>query len=734
MRFLMLLLSAVIGLSGPASVKTQLDWLRERFQVVFVYDAAIEPEKIPAPKTLSGASLEACLDELLLHTEIVYAVRGRTVVLYRRTVADSLRRYDDVLRASLIRSGRMFRDAPGTVPVNPNPFVPMLLGAADPLKLAPLSSGVVPTTEGSATLVVRGGEPDGNLILMDGTPLYSATHLLGYLSVFDGDALSRIRMYKGHFPAQYGGRASGVIDAEGRDGAADRLHGTVGTGIVTTKLLLEGPVGKKTSFLLNGRAFSPWIVKTALSILFPGFAGDDLPADYNFYDLYGRLTHDFSEKDRLRLTFFRSGDRMSANLEQGGPDKTVTVGGRYGTTLASAAWHRTFSSSTEGTIRLSWQHFASGDDVSSSAIRDWQAAFDASTHSGGRHMFRWGGGCSFHDLMSVAAVRSRQVVSDVSVYAEDEWRSGRWTAVAGARLNRYAVPGKTYVSVQPRLFLQFVPPGWRFHVSAGRMAQPLHALTSSRWLTLPSDLWVGLSDRVSPMTSDQFSIGAEYRGAVSVTAEWWHRRMEGVLEYRDFRAGHLSSGPWENDVVSGHGDADGLEVSLAGPSVWQVSYTLSRSRRRFDEIDGGKWFPSVHDHRHSLALSLHHDLTPHAAIHGLWTYQSGGYMTALSHYSFEMTPEGNFQELPVYEGRNNVRLPDSHRLDLGAAFHWEGKRATHRLTAGIYNVYAAKNPSVVLMEYVHIYHSSGTRYDSPIEVNAFSLFRLLPYVSYSLSF
>lgn len=734
MRILMLLLSAVIGLSGPGSVKTQLDRLRDRFQVVFIYDAALAPEEISAPQTLSGASLEACLDELLLHTDVVYAVRGRTVVLYRRPAADTLRRYDDVLRASLIRSERMFRDTPGAVSVDPAPQVPMLLGAADPLKLAPLSSGVVPTTEGSATLVVRGGEPDGNLILMDGTPLYNATHLLGYLSVFDGDAFSRIRMYKGHFPAQYGGRASGVIDAEGRDGAADRLHGTVGAGLVTTKLQLEGPVGKKTSFLLNGRAFSPWIVKTALSVFLPGLSRDDLPADYNFYDLYGRLTHDFSEKDRLRLTFFRSADRMSADLEQGGPDKTVSVGGRYGTTLASAAWHRQYSSSTEGTVRLSWQHFASGDDVSSSSIQDWRAAFDASTHSGGRHTFRWGAGGSFHDLMSVAAVRSRQVVSDVSVYAEDEWRSGRWTAVAGARLNRYAVPGKAYVSAQPRLFLQFAPPGWRFHVSAGRMTQPLHSMASSRWLTLPSDRWVGLSDRVPPMTSDQFSVGAEYRGAVSVAAEWWHRRMEGVLEYRDHRFGHLSSGPWENDVVSGHGDADGLEVNLTGPSVWQLSYTLSRSRRRFDEIDGGKWFPSAHDHRHSLTLSLHHDLTRHVGLHGLWTYQSGGYVTALTHYSFEMTPEGSFQEVPVYEGRNNVRLPAAHRLDLGAAFRRQGKRVAHRLTAGIYNVYAAKNPSVVLMEYARIYHSTGPHSNPPIEVSAYSLFRMLPYVSYSLSF
>lgn len=713
MKLLALILSAAVSLGHP-SVKTHLDALRERFHVVFVYDAALAPEKLPAPDRLSSGTLEACLDELFLGTDLIYTVQGRTVVLYRRPATDSLHRHDATLRAALIRAERMFRDTPGAVPVGPDPSVPMLLGEADPLKLSLLSPGVVPVTEGSASLVIRGGEPDGNLILMDGTPLYSATHLLGYLSVFDEDVLSRIRLYKGHFPTQYGGRASSVIDAEGRDGAADRIHGTVGAGILTDKLLLEGPVGGKTSVLVNGRVFGVGLLKSLFKVL-------ERIGNYSFYDVYGRMTHNFSARDQLRVTVFRSGDAMEDSVFHGD----------WGTLLVSAAWHRQFSPSTEGTARLSWQRYTSGDNVFSSSIRDWQAAFDASRHAGGRHTLRWGGGYTFHDLTPTTIVRSRHTVHDVSAYAEEEWRRGRWTAVAGVHAHLFAVPGATYVSAQPRLFLQFAPSGWRFFSSVGRMVQPMHALTSSQSVTLPSDLWVCVSDRVAPMTSDQLSLGAEYRGPVSVTAEWWHRRMEGVLDYLDDRIGHIASGYWQDNVVAGHGEADGLEINLAGPSFWQVSYTLSRSRRRFADIDGGRWFPSAHDHRHSLTLSLRRDLTPHIQVNSLWTYLSGGYMTVPERYAFEMTPEGRFEQKPVYEGRNNFHLPASNRWDLGILFHWEGRRREHRLTVGVYNAYASRNPSFAVMGYGHS-AEYGSR--APIEVHIYSLFRALPSFSYSFRF
>lgn len=714
-HFLIILLCLLGPGSAPGpTFQEHINALRERFDVVFVYDADLDPGEEVLPGELKSDSLEGCLDELLSNADIAYMVRGRTVVLFRFYKRDTLHIYHSAIRPAMIRAERVFRDTPGAVPIEPMPRMPQLLGESDPLKLALLSPGIVPAAEGSASIIVRGGEPDGNLILLDGVPFYNSSHLMGYLSVFDDDAISKIRLYKGHFPTRYEGRASSVIDAEGRDGADDRLRGSIGVGILTDKLLLEGPVGKNTTFLISGRFFGLGILKSVFKVF-------EKYGDYTFYDVYGRVTHTFSERDRLRLTVFRGHDHMRDTL----------VSGQWGTTLASAAWNHRFSSSTEATTTLSYQHYCSSDDNFSSSIQDWRAAFDASSHMENSHTLRWGGGYSYRYLTPTTTITSHHPVHDFSAYGEDEWRKGCWTAVAGIHINLYAVPGNAYFTAQPRLFLQYAPDRWRLFGSAGRMVQPIHALTSSQTVTLPSDLLVCVSGNVRPMTSDQISFGAEYNGWATVTAEAWVKRMEGVLEYKDDRLGHVVSGYWQNNVVSGEGRAAGLEIAVSKQPWFQLSYTLSKSMRRFDQIDGGAWFPSSNEHRHSIVTTMKQDITKHLEIRELWTWISGGYITVPERYSFVMTPSGQFKQRPVYEGRNNYQLPASHRLDISASVHFNGNHYQHRLTAGVYNVYAANNPSFATLWYKQNPNPSAP---DLLSVAVISVFRVLPSLSYSVRF
>lgn len=715
MRILPIILGIIISFVFPVEqpANKYLDALREHFAVTFVYDASLNLEDIDAPDSAPRGTLNDCLEELFAGTNILYHVFDRTVVLYKRREADTLQHFD-VINAAKVRANRVFLETPGAVPIDPQRRVPLILGESDPIKLALLSPGVAPAVEGSASIVVRGGETDGNLIMIDGVPLYNPAHLFGYLSVFDDDAISRIRLYKGHFPARYEGRTASVIDAEGRDGARDRLRGGAAVGILTDKLLLEGPVGEKTSFIVSGRF-------CGLGLLKRTFHAFEKYGDYSYYDVYGRISHNLSGRDQLRLSFFKGKDDM----------RDTTVFGNWGTTLASLSWRHQFSSYTEGTASVSFQHYTSGDNLFNSAIRDWRVVYDASTHKVKKHTFRYGGGYSFHDLLPTNANNDRQRVHDLSAYAEDEWRSGMWTAVTGCHLNLYAVPGKAYFSAQPRLFVQYAPKDWRFFASAGRMVQPMHMLTSSHNVSLPSDLWVAVSGSVAPMTSDQISLGVERKGKISVVAEAWYRWMNGVLEYKDDRLGHIVTGYWQGNVVSGEGRAEGLEIGISGAPMWQLSYTLSRSLRRFREIDDGEWFPSAHDHRHTIVFLMKKDITKHIEVSGLWTWVSGGYMTVTDKYAFVMTPEGRFAQKPVYQGRNNYQLPATHHLDLSASFLVSGNRTNQSWTVGVYNAYAAKNPTWALLSYGHMTEDGN---EPPLAVRCMSLFRVLPSVSYKLRF
>ena len=193
MKLAALILGLILGLGAPdgESAKRYLDALRERFSVAFVYDASLNLENVNAPDQVPRGTLNDCLDQLLAGTDILYHVYDKTVVLYRRIDTTDTLHCHDVINEARIRANRVFLETPGTVPIEPRRRVPMLLGESDPIKLALLSPGVTPAVEGSASMVVRGGETDGNLIMIDGVPLYNSAHLFGYLSVFDDDAISR---------------------------------------------------------------------------------------------------------------------------------------------------------------------------------------------------------------------------------------------------------------------------------------------------------------------------------------------------------------------------------------------------------------------------------------------------------------------------------------------------------------------------------------------------------------
>lgn len=722
-RLAALLLTALSLVAAP-SVREHLETLQQRFDVVFVYDADLDFSG-PGPAVLPDRDLDGCLRSLFDDGDIEWTFRGRYVILRRRTRTpeDSLaHRFDAILAAALIRSERPVREEHGALELHPADFgtTPVLLGVQDVLKRLVLEPGIQATTEGGTGLVVRGGDPGGNLVLLDGTPLYYPSHCFGYLSIFDPDLVRSVQVYKGHFPARYYGRASSVIDVENRDGAGDRLHGQVGIGLVTDKLLLEGPLGTRTTVLVNGRIVQTALVKGLLKAA-------EADADYFFHDLYARITHRFSPQDRVFAAVYQGRDRMDLHPDSdGGTD--VDLFESWGTTTATAGWDHTASPSLDLRAALSWNHFLVREDLFESDIRDLRAAGDLVFHPGGRHRIRAGGGCSSHGFAPKTVQRRTSVVYDVSLYVEDQFCSGPWTLSAGLHGNLFITAGRVWSCPQPRLSGRYATGPWRFHAAAGRMVQHLHALASSSSFSMPTDLWVPVSRNLAPMTSDQVSLGAAWEGPFTVSAEIWHKDMRHVLEYRDNRLAHIYTGYWENNVAVGTGRARGLEVAVARPAgktTGQLSYTLSHSERRFDDIDGGRWFPYAHDRRHHFVVTVAHRFSSSLEVSALWTYLSGGYMSVPDRYTFVLKPGGGFESLPAYAGRNNFHLPPSHRLDVGAVFRKHVRRGEHRWEVGIYNAYAARNPNAAMVD---------TDADGRISVTYFTSLSLLPALGWSFRF
>ena len=490
---------------------------------------------------------------------------------------------------------------------------PSILGEADVMKAIQLMPGVQAGVDGSAGLYIRGGSPDQNLILLDGTPVYNVDHMFGFFSVFTPEAIKKVTLFKSSFPARFGGRLSSVIDVRTNDGDMKKYHGTLSIGLLTSKINLEGPIVKdKTSFNISAR-------RSYADLIAKPFMPDDEKYSYYFYDINAKINHKFSDRSRLYLSAYNGKDHFAADYDSNTDYKDGSKM-NWGNTIISARWNYIFNNRLFSNTTVSYNNYlfdinaytsnqyALGNDETftnryssdyRSGINDWNYQIDFDYNPSPVHHVKFGAGYIYHRFRPEVMTskisdrtddqtyrdttyhnmnNSRIYAHEVSAYAEDNLKiSSRLRLNLGLHFSLFHVQKQSYFSLQPRISARYqLTDDITLKASYTKMSQYVHLL-SSMPIAMPTDLWVPVTKEIKPMQSHQYSLGGYYTGIKGweFSVEGYYKDMRNVLEYKDGVSFFGSSTGWENKVEMGKGRSVGIELmaqkTLGKTTGWLLS-------------------------------------------------------------------------------------------------------------------------------------------------------------------
>ena len=629
--------------------------------------------------------------------------------------------------------------------------VPALLGERDIVKSIQLLPGVKSEGEGSGGYQVRGGTSSQNLMLLDGATVYNAGHLMGLFSAFNDEALANASLYKGLVPAQLGGGTSSVFDIDTRSGDMQRYHFSGTMGLLSAKVMAEGPIRRDgSSFLFAGR-------RSYLD-MFLKASKDYKDNTMNFYDMNVRLNFRLSPQDFLNLTFFRGRDNM-------GLDELLDM--TWGNTTATANWLHTFSDKLYANTMLAYTDFSNDVGIDMMNIHYTMAGYIRHLVLNHRqvwtptkrHRVNYGFETDYTQLKSAEwdidylHQREKRNAWMNSLWVNDEWKlSNRLDLSAGLRLHLFTVLGgspyyqidrqgnitetmnpgsgefvKTYTDVEPRVSLKWaLSRRHSLKVGYSRTSQDIHAIRGSS-ASMPFDRYTMTSNIVSPERADQVAAGwtgITPTGDYDFSAEVYYKNIDNVYDYRDGKSFH-SEIEIERLLLGGKGRAYGLELCAhknEGRLTGWLSYTLAWSENKIEGINGGDWYTASNDRRHDIALVGMYQLSKRWELSAVWRYNTGQALTAPS-AKYEVDGHTYY----YYAERNGYRAPAYHRLDLSATYSREVGKTTQQWAFGLYNAYNRYNPYVITFE-------NDDERPSGTKTVQTSLFGIIPSVSFTIKF
>ena len=628
--------------------------------------------------------------------------------------------------------------------------LPAFAGEQDVLKSLTILPGVQQGHEGSAGLFVRGGSPDQNLILLDGVPVFNATHLFGFISVFTPEAIQSVDFYKSGFPARYGGRLSSVVDVRMKEGNKNKEETNLTLGLVSSKITHEGPIKKgKSSYLISAR-------RTLLDLIITGAArinrlssDESIVPGLNFYDLNAKFNFEINQRNRLYLSFYAGGDRLFSNFyekytyQEATSKQETKVNLKWGNRIGVLRWNSQignklflnttlssgmFQYNIHNNYKLIKKENNEREEQRSDVIyktyvnnNKLQFLFDWYQHT--NHKIQFGADAQANWVIpgkqkvirneGDPITRGNQTTANyvISVFADDKFSiSETLTLYAGLRFEKHIMPKKQVGLLLPRISAKISPsPRFSFSLSYDEMAQPLHLLTNSS-IGLPSDIWVPATKHVPPEFSRQFSLGTHINlnNNIYYKLDSYYKKMNGVINYKAGQSFMDIYEDWEKLVEIGDGEAWGFENSLNYSNqyikAW-LNYTLSWNQRQFANINNGNTFPFKFDRRNDINLGLVYKFSKQIECSAMWVFQTGQAATvpqrdylaagAIDYTMNDFITEKEIEDtdrIEYIEGYNKYRLPAFHHLDIGVTFKKQRKSTFHELKLGAYNVYARQNP------------------------------------------
>ena len=653
--------------------------------------------------------------------------------------------------------------------------MPTLLGEVEVIRSIQLLPGVSTVGEGASGFNVRGGSIDQNLVLLDEAPVFNSSHLFGFFSVFNPDAVKDVKLYKGGIPSRYGGRLSSILDVRMKEGNSKNLEVKGGVGLIFSRLSVEGPIVKdKASFIVAGRR--SYIDVLAAPLLNDGLSGSVL----NFYDLTLKTNVDINERNRLFLSGYFGRDNFGF-----GDD----AGFNWGNSTATMRWNHLFNDKLFSNITFYFSDYdyqINFGDTSENAF-DWNAQIvnyslkpEMTYFINPKNTLRFGGQAIVYEFEPGNAVGvSEGEVNDFSldkkyaleggVYIEHESDIGdRIQMNYGLRLSYFNYAGEataytfgdaeagirrpvtsftdfdqwesvqTYTNLEPRFSIKYqMNPTSSLKASYNRMAQYIH-LVSNTTASTPVDLWLPSTNNIEPQIADQVALGyfKNFKdNTYELSTEVYYKRMDNLVDYID-GADLILNEFIEGDLLAGIGRAYGWEMMIKknkGAFSGWLSYTLARTERQIEGINNGEWYPSRFDQTHNLSMTSFYELNDRLSFSANFVILTG---TPTTFPTSRYEQQGYVIPHNVNESRNNIRIPTYHRLDVSATL--EGKRNKERRwqnqwVFSIYNLYNRRNPFSIFFQ------QAGDRIPvgNPVNTEAIRLSvigSIVPSVSYNFKF
>lgn len=646
-------------------------------------------------------------------------------------------------------------------------LLPLILGERDLLKALQLKPGIPSGSEGNNGFFVRGGGNDQNLFLLDGAPVFSPTHLFGFFSTFHTDAIEGLKLYKGGFPPRYGGRLSSIVEVSARAGDRESFRGKGGIGLLSSRLLVEGPLKKeKASFLVSGRRTYIDLFTRPINAANRDREDFEPIPNYNFYDLQAKLSWEPNEKDAFSWTGFFGRDQLKLG------ESEFDFRYRWGNAATSFRWNRLLSNTLSANNTLSYSNynygitneitgftfFVGSDITNTSAKTDW------TWQAHPKHLLRFGATIGLN-WFTVGRVRGADDQGDAefdagqsfrafdwAAYVSDEWQiSSRLSSVLGFRWSGFTQGGVVYQAAEPRINLNFEwAPSFSLKASYARMVQPLH-LVSTGAVALPTDIWYPSTPEVRPQAADQVAAGLVWnlRPGWWLTAEAYYKRLHRLLDFVD--GAELFGNPnLQEEFAIGRGEAYGMEWSLekkSGKTRGWIGYTLAFTQRGdFSPLAPDAtfsqqgFFSPIYDRRHDLSVVLMHEFSKRFALSATFVYGSGDQRwLPVGRTTFQDIPGAVFESIvPVFGDRNTYRLPPYHRLDLGCTYKFFPKWGEHELSFTLVNAYNRRNAYFVYFELEtrEVTDPNNNTFEIPVEIHPrqVSLFPIIPSLSWNFKF
>jgi hypothetical protein len=631
--------------------------------------------------------------------------------------------------------------------------IPVIFGEKDVLKSIQLLPGISSTSEGSSGFSVRGGSIDQNLILLDEAPVYSASHLMGFFSVFNSDALKNMSVYKGGIPANYGGRASSVLDITMKEGNNQEFQTSGGIGLISSRLTVEGPILKdKVSFIASGRRSYADLVAKAAGLI-------DNDVDLYFYDFNAKINYKVNENNRLFLSGYFGRDDFGFG----------TVGMDWGNTTSTFRWNHIFNEKLFSNTTLIYSNydyaFNLGETASmASGIEDYGFKEDLTYYLNPSYTLKFGLHSTYHNFdpgqldfgedSDMQLLMDEKKALESALYLMSEHKvSDKFSIDYGVRFSLFNQIGEgynysyaddnsivdsvyfdngeimqSYYNFEPRVSMNYrLSKSTSLKASYNRTAQYLQLLSNST-SGQPNDTWMPSTFNLKPVLADQFAVGYFQNfldNNYEFSVEAYYKNLQNVSDYED-GTDLMFNDNIEAQILTGRGRSYGAEFYLKkkyGRFNGWISYTLSKTQTQIDGINNNEWYDSKYDKTHDISVVGSYDITDRVKVSASWVYYTGNAVTF---------PSGRYdydgEIMSYYTERNGYRMPDYHRLDLGVQIKGkEHKRFKSSWDFSIYNAYNRYNAYSISFQ-------ESESNPGATEAVQMSLFGIVPSVTWNFKF